>query len=290
MDLPDGRRLGWLELGDPDAWPTFGFHGTPGSRLQFALPDALQPAGVRLIFPDRPGYGLSTYQSGRRLTDWPGDVAQLADHLGVAEFSVFGVSGGGPHSAACAAVLGDRVAAAAIVSGVGPLSHPDATEGMMPANRVVTVLARRRSRLLRGVMRLQVAGLHRWPEQSLKMMTKQLPPADVAILERPEIRSLFLDDARNISRDAGRACAQDFELFVADWGSTSARSRCRCTSGRGTPTATCRLDTAGFSTTRSPARFSTSAQGRDTSWASIGSRRSLRRSPQRSPPARRPDR
>jgi len=48
--------------------------------------------------------------------------------------------------------------------------------------------------------------------------------------------------------------------------------------------------TAGFSTTRSPARFSTSAQGRDTSWASIGSRRSLRRSPQRSPPARRPDR
>ena len=218
MDLPDGRRLGWLELGDPDAWPTFGFHGTPGSRLQFALPDALQPAGVRLIFPDRPGYGLSTYQSGRRLTDWPGDVAQLADHLGVAEFSVFGVSDGGPHSAACAAVLGDRVAAAAIVSGVGPLSHPDATEGMMPANRVVTVLARRRSRLLRGVMRLQVAGLHRWPEQSLKMMTKQLPPADVAILERPEIRSLFLDDARNISRDAGRACAQDFELFVADWG------------------------------------------------------------------------
>jgi len=82
--LPDGRDLGWLELGDPEGVPVFAFHGTPGSRLQFEIEDSpIRAAGLRLICPDRPGYGLSTFQLGRRLVDWPADVAYLADHLGI---------------------------------------------------------------------------------------------------------------------------------------------------------------------------------------------------------------
>jgi pimeloyl-ACP methyl ester carboxylesterase len=207
-----------MEVGDPDGWPTIGFHGTPGSRLQLALDGVVRDAGIRLVLPDRPGYGLSTFQPDRRLTDWPRDVSQLADHLGIERFSVLGVSGGGPHSAVCAALLEDRVVAAAIVSGVAPLLDPTAAEGMMPANRAIAALARRRSRLLRVLARLQVEGLHRWPDKAIDMMLKQLPPSDVTILTRPEIRALFVEDAVHMSRDAGRACAQDFELFAAPWG------------------------------------------------------------------------
>jgi len=121
MTLSDGRDLGWLELGVPDGWPIFGFHGTPGSRLQLAINEAaVRRAGVRLIAPDRPGYGMSTYQPGRRLIDWPSDVVELADHLAVDRFSVMGVSGGGPHALACASVLKERVVVAGIVSGADP--------------------------------------------------------------------------------------------------------------------------------------------------------------------------
>ena len=61
MTLSDGRDLGWTEFGNPDGWPVFGFHGTPGSRLQMGLNEAAAcRADVRLIAPDRPGYGLST--------------------------------------------------------------------------------------------------------------------------------------------------------------------------------------------------------------------------------------
>src|SRR5690242_10978716 len=117
--LPDGRDLGWMELGTSSGSPVFAFHGTPGSRLQFEIDDApIRAAGLRLICPDRPGYGLSTFQPGRRLTDWPADVAYLADHLDIDRFAVLGTSGGGPHAAVCAALLGNRVTAAAIVSGV----------------------------------------------------------------------------------------------------------------------------------------------------------------------------
>jgi pimeloyl-ACP methyl ester carboxylesterase len=52
------------------------------------------------------------------MADWPRDVAALADHLGIDRFAVIGLSSGGPYVAACAAVLGDRVVAAAAVAGV----------------------------------------------------------------------------------------------------------------------------------------------------------------------------
>ena len=219
MTLPDGRDLGWTELGEPTGWPVFGFHGTPGSRLQLAVDDApLTARGVRLVLVDRPGYGLSSFQPGRRLVDWPVDVARLADHLGIERLSVIGVSGGGPHAAVCAALLSDRVERAAIVSGVGPLSDPGAAEGMMRTNQVIARLARRRSKILLVTSAMQIGIVRRWPDRAIDLMAKQLPPADVEILQRPEVRALFVNDARHASLTASRAQAQDFELFASPWG------------------------------------------------------------------------
>jgi len=219
MSLAGGRDLGWLELGDPGGFPVLCFHGTPGSRLQLALDDEpLRAAGIRLVFCDRPGYGLSTFQVDRRLVDWPGDVVQLADHLGLERFSVMGISGGGPHAAVCAAMLAERVQRAAIVSGVGPMSDPAAAEGMTKSNQVIARLARRRSRILRFGAALQIDVVRRWPERLIPLLQRQLPPADADVLSRPEIRALFVDDARRMSRTTSRAMVQDFELFASDWG------------------------------------------------------------------------
>ena len=87
IKLSDGRTLGYEILGDADGSPLFFFHGTPGSRLVLAEDDLLaQVPGLRLILPDRPGCGLSDPAPARTLIDWPGDVAQLADHLGLERF------------------------------------------------------------------------------------------------------------------------------------------------------------------------------------------------------------
>ena len=85
--LPDGRKLGYAEGGEPKGVPVFYFHGFPGSRLEATLFPA---AGVRLIGVDRPGYGLSTARPWRKLADWPADIAELADHLGLKRFGVVG--------------------------------------------------------------------------------------------------------------------------------------------------------------------------------------------------------
>ena len=131
--LDDGRELAFREFGDPTGTPVFAFHGTPGSQRMFApLDESARRLGVRLIAPDRPGYGNSDYVSDRRLLDWPRDVVALADFLGIAKFGVFGVSGGGPHAAVCAHRLAPRLLGAAIVCGIAETLTAEDAAGMMP--------------------------------------------------------------------------------------------------------------------------------------------------------------
>lgn len=122
VELRDGRQMGYTTVGDPDGDPLFVFHGFPNSRVFGALFDEVaREYGMRVIAPERPGFGVSDPQPDRELTDWPADVADVADALGVERFSVLGISGGGPYTVATAALLGDRVEHAAVGCGVGPM-------------------------------------------------------------------------------------------------------------------------------------------------------------------------
>jgi pimeloyl-ACP methyl ester carboxylesterase len=114
--LPDGRRLAYTEWGLPDGKPVLYCHGTPGSRLWCPDEETTARLGVRLIIPDRPGFGRSDPMEGRTLADWPKDVEALADALRISSFGVVGVSAGGAYAAACAALIPERLGGVAIVS------------------------------------------------------------------------------------------------------------------------------------------------------------------------------
>src|SRR5690242_4253772 len=91
--LKDGRKLGYAEYGDPKGKPLFFFHGFPTSRFHAKRTDqAAKELGIRVIAPDRPGFGLSDFQIGRTLLDFPDDVLELANYLGIKKFVVEGVS------------------------------------------------------------------------------------------------------------------------------------------------------------------------------------------------------
>ena len=149
LALADGRRLGYAEFGDPSGAPCLYFHFSPGSRLEPAavFSGVRQPwlRGVRLVSADRPGFGLSDRQPTRTLLDWPGDMAALADHLGIDRFAVLGASGGGAYALACARLLPSRLTAAVVVSGIGPLDRPGATTAMaLPIGCCMALVAGRR--------------------------------------------------------------------------------------------------------------------------------------------------
>ena len=83
--------------------------------------EAVARLGVRFIGYDRAGYGGSTPASGRDVESAARDTAAVADSLELTWFAVLGHSGRGSHTLACAALLPDRVMAAAAILIVAPL-------------------------------------------------------------------------------------------------------------------------------------------------------------------------
>ena len=119
--LPDGRDLAFLEVGDATGRPVLFFHGGADSRLESHLIAAAAAAhGIRLIAPERPGFGASSPDPTRTLTSWSADVVALADHLDLAHFDVMGHSAGGVFALATAAALPGRVEQAIVVAGPAP--------------------------------------------------------------------------------------------------------------------------------------------------------------------------
>ncbi|MGG1663107.1 alpha/beta fold hydrolase [Brevibacillus sp. NRS-1366] len=126
ITLSDGRKLSYAEYGQRDGEVVFEFHGTPGSRYQV---DATRlesiakegPVPLRIIVPERPGYGLSDPKAGRTLADWCQDIEALSNELAVERFSIVGISGGGPFALACASRMPTRVRKIAVICGLGPI-------------------------------------------------------------------------------------------------------------------------------------------------------------------------
>jgi len=218
--LSDGRRLGYAEYGDLAGRPVIYCHGFPTSRLEPCLIGAVaEEAGVRLIAPDRPGYGLSDFQPGRRILDWPRDVLELADILGLGGFAVIGMSGGGPYALACAHACACRVSATAIVCGLGPLCEPELLCEMAPHARLGMALSRRAAWVLDLIVRLQMKAGGRWdPQRFIGLLAPSLREADAAVIAREWVQREFADAVHESVRNGPRGVVWDLRLYSQPWG------------------------------------------------------------------------
>ncbi len=132
-----GRDLEVL-IDGPDGGTVLLFHnGTPTAAVR--NPHVVNPAakrGLRTVTYSRPGYAASTPHHGRTVADAAQDTEAILDALGADYFLALGWSGGGPHALACAALLPERCAAAAIMAGIAPYGAAglDWFAGMGPEN------------------------------------------------------------------------------------------------------------------------------------------------------------
>ena len=218
LTLADGRRLAWLDYGDPQGMPVLLFHGLPGSRYQ-GHPDRSIAAelGIRIIAPDRPGFGRSDYQPGRTHSHWPEDMTALADHLGLGRFAVLGVSGGGPYAAVCAWKIPQRLLAVGLVSAMGPVAGPEILEGMPRLNRLFLALARRGEWPMHPPARLLSLWARWWPAHYLETTNAYLPAPDLAVYARPEVARLMREDLAEALRPGHRGVVREIYLLVRPW-------------------------------------------------------------------------
>ncbi len=219
IKLADGRRLGYYECGDPHGRPVLFFHGFGTSRV-ICPPDdrTAVEMGIRLIAVDRPGIGLSDPKPGRRLIDWPADVAALADHLQIGPFSVIGWSGGGPYALACAHALPERVAAVGLVSSPAPLAGTPERGYLRRFDRNAVLAAGRAPVLIRLAMWHWGRPQRRDAERFFDESVAEMCAADQAVLADTALRERMIANSTELYRQGGRGMYDEALVLARPWG------------------------------------------------------------------------
>ncbi|HEY5013715.1 MAG TPA: alpha/beta hydrolase [Acidimicrobiia bacterium] len=220
VELPDGRRLGYAEWGDPEGWPVLFFHGTPSSRLGLEwAEDRATDHGARVLSLDRPGHGLSDFAPGRTLLDWTRDVSAFADLVGLDTFAVAGWSGGGPYVLACASEIRDRLTAAAVLSGCGPLDTRAARRSSSDLDRPLLTLSTRAPAAAHVLLNSVVALARRAPRLAVIGMLQDMSRRDREVFRRitPDASSavaFFLEAVRS----GTDGVVDDYRVLASPWG------------------------------------------------------------------------
>ncbi|MFF0201742.1 alpha/beta fold hydrolase [Streptomyces sp. NPDC005017] len=219
--LRDGRWLTVEEYGDPGGSPVVLLHGTPGCRFGVVPQDVLAARpGVRFIAYDRPGYGGSDRRAGRRVADAAGDVAELADHLGLGRFAVLGRSGGAPHALACAALLPSRVRRAAALVSLAPPDAPDLNwfAGMTRSNAEDYTRALTDPLAFAERLAARAADIRSDPAQLLVSLRDGLTDSDRRIVADPAVTDMLLRGYREALRTSAYGWLDDNLALLSSWG------------------------------------------------------------------------
>ena len=221
IDTPDGRILQVLERGDPAGRSVLVHNGTPNSRLLFDR-DVVraEQQGIRLISYDRPGYGGSSRRAGRTVGDCAEDVRTIAAALGIGQLAVWGISGGGPHAIACAALLGDLVPAVAVLASPAPWGAPglDYFDGMGERNREYLELMIEDPIAARAKCEEdRLEALEATSESMLETLKTLLSSVDAEALT-PELAEHLIVSARSGLAPGSDGWWDDELAFLAPWG------------------------------------------------------------------------
>jgi pimeloyl-ACP methyl ester carboxylesterase len=220
VSMDDGRVLQAYDTGG-DGLPLLWLHGTPNTGEPPApLFAAANEFGLRWFGYDRPGYGGSTRHAGRSVGDCAADVEAIADALELDRFATWGISGGGPHALACAALCDDRLAAVASLAAVAPYDAEglDWLDGMGEANIVEFGATMEGEPALRRFLEHEAAEMgHAKPADIVAVFDTLLGPADRAVLTEELANEILQSTAHGLADGIDGWLDDDF-AFARPWG------------------------------------------------------------------------
>lgn len=217
--LADGRRLAYGEYGDPAGRASLYCHGFPSSRIEACLlHDAAKEAGVRVISPDRPGYGDSDPDPRRTLLKWADDIRALADRLELGTLDLIGVSGGGPYALACVYCMPERVRACVLVCPLGPIYLDWVRTEMRLATRVSFTLAHQSpdlARLVHGGPLPALIAASPWLIDGVRTLNAGASDRDA--LQDRLAREVLTRSVQEAMRGGASGARQDLALYTQPW-------------------------------------------------------------------------
>lgn len=224
-----GRELEVLEAGNLQGLPILIHHGTPGcAALPAATMAEAETSGWRLITFSRAGYGASSRAPGRDVAQVVEDAAAIMDWLGIDRFATWGLSGGGPHSLACAALMPERVVAVSCLSGVAPYPAEglDWFAEMGEANvqdfqrTISSDPAEVRAAIEQEAAEMRAAT----PEQLMEQISSVLSEEDAALMRSDAENFVHLSMTRGLAFSAD-GLFDDSLAFTRPWGFEPAQIR-----------------------------------------------------------------
>jgi pimeloyl-ACP methyl ester carboxylesterase len=217
LKLRSGRNLGYALYGARYGPAVFVLDG-PGSRgLARAAAKTAGDLGLRLIAPDRPGFGGSTPDPERSFLSWPSDLVELADELDLERVGVLAQSGGCPYALACAYRVPGRIARVAVIGGMAPLTDRAVSAGMARQMRTTLMLARRAPWLLRRTLNSMARQTRRSPERIANRIVARAPSADRRVLADDELWQIHVrTTAEALASPA--SIALELQLLARPWG------------------------------------------------------------------------
>ena len=232
IHLTDGRQLAWSEWGPADGRPVLSLHGTPGSSRYCEDTVATAEMSVRVIAPDRPGFGDSDPMPGRSLLDTADDVFAMMKALDLRAAPIVGISSGVPFAMACAVRHPEAVTTLALVAGDAPMDELPPAAGD-EADEFRDRIARRRADPVSA--RVELLEKTRWFAERPESIREDANAGDTAdepdaVMRRtPEFRAAFLPMLRHAAKQGSAGWVDDSLAITLPWGFSPAAICCPTT-------------------------------------------------------------
>ena len=219
--LKDGRNLAYAEYGDFNGKPVFYAHGGPGSHLEGKLfHNAAKKYGFRFIATDRPGMGDSTYLKNRTLLDYPSDISELADVLGINKFGVMGWSAGGAHTTVCGYAIPERLLFNFSFAGYTNFAElPEAEKYLKSKMDQISVgLSKTHPKLFKMFFDIMGFSEKHMPKSYFKALMKEVTKTDQKIAKDEKFHQLFMEDQAEAFKQGSKGVTTDAAVHYVDWG------------------------------------------------------------------------
>lgn len=218
ITLDDGRNLCYRERGQAHGEPVLLCHSILGSRMEcFDLHnDWAKRAGVRLIIPDRPGYGYSDPNPGLSYKQWYEDALQLMDKLKIKRFSVIGYAVGGNYACELAVKDPERVKQMVLISAGSPLATPDDYHKATPLFMMQAQLAKHYPQLYRLFLVLIERGLHNTPSYYIDLLATRINEYDHVLLQQSHVQRLMQLSCTEVGRQGVNAFVDELRRYTQE--------------------------------------------------------------------------
>jgi len=216
--LPTGRTISWAEYGSPKGRPVLFCHAITGCRLLVPQDHGtLCDHGIRLIVPDRAGYGLSSPAGGNCMQQWLKDIDLFMTCIGIKSCPVIGHSAGGAFAMELAARHPERVGNLTLLGSVVPLSNRADVKHLLLINRVLVLLARRSPVAARSFLSLSLRALLKNPGSYFGQINKHIARLDSQVLEDTALQTLLSGSFRETTRQGTRQMCDDLMHLACRW-------------------------------------------------------------------------